>query len=119
MTHPPETATTDDERRAWSDAHIKPLWEIYPAHAPEERSATLWPWRTMLPMIRRACELASPDIVERRGLPPLPPGPEPRGVSTTPNPHPAHPNNLPGANSRGPPPPTRPPRILLSGPGAA
>jgi gentisate 1,2-dioxygenase len=100
MTHPPETATTDDERRAWSDAHIKPLWEVYPAHGPQERSATLWPWRTMQPMIQRACELASPEIVERRALSLISPDAKPGEFHTITNLNAAYQIILPGEVAR-------------------
>jgi gentisate 1,2-dioxygenase len=63
------TATRDDDRQAWSDAHVKPLWEIQAQRIiPTERTATLWPWRTMQPLVTRACELATPDVAERRVL---------------------------------------------------
>jgi len=54
----------------WTEAHVRPLWEIPQAHSdahPEHR-ATLWPWRTMRPLVDRACDLASPAVAERRVL---------------------------------------------------
>ncbi len=72
MTAPAVSSSTADDadRRAWDDAHVRPLWEIAQAHseaAPEHR-ATLWPWRTMRALVERACELTSPAVAERRVL---------------------------------------------------
>jgi gentisate 1,2-dioxygenase len=66
----PTNAAGDDDRAAWNAAHVRPLWEIPGAHseAKPEHRATLWPWRTMSPLIDRACELASPAVAERRVL---------------------------------------------------
>jgi len=64
------TTITDGDRSAWSDANVRPLWEIQQAHsaaAPEHR-ATIWHWRTMRPLVERACELTSPAVAERRVL---------------------------------------------------
>jgi gentisate 1,2-dioxygenase len=55
---------------AWSEAHVKPLWEIPQAHHAEDASGApvLWPWRTMEPLVQRAIELATPAVAERRVL---------------------------------------------------
>ena len=59
-----------DDRAAWNAASVRPLWEIEQAHSvaePDVRGA-LWPWRAMEPLIKRALELASPEVAERRVL---------------------------------------------------
>jgi gentisate 1,2-dioxygenase len=72
---------------AWSDAHVKPLWEIPQAHADAAsgHQATLWPWRTMRPLVDRACELTSPAISERRVLSLMEPGARPGDFQTITN----------------------------------
>jgi gentisate 1,2-dioxygenase len=64
------TTTQDADRRAWRDAHIQPLWENRVAHtgAPPAAEGTLWPWRTMKPLVDRATVLATPAVAERRVL---------------------------------------------------
>jgi gentisate 1,2-dioxygenase len=54
----------------WSDAHVRPLWTIAQAHstARTEPRSTIWPWRTMKPLVYRAAELTDPAISERRVL---------------------------------------------------
>ena len=54
----------------WSDANVRPLWEIQQAHsdAKPEHRATLWSWRAMRPLVDRACALTSPAVAERRVL---------------------------------------------------
>lgn len=61
---------TADDRKAWSEASVKPLWEIEQAHSATTRDprSALWPWRTMGPLTRRALDLASPEVAERRVL---------------------------------------------------
>jgi gentisate 1,2-dioxygenase len=87
MTAPTLPAAVDDDRRAWSDAHVKPLWEIAQAHsdAASSRRATLWPWSTMQPLVARACALTSPAIAERRVLSLIEPGAGPDDFQTITN----------------------------------
>jgi len=69
--HEPLTGkATPEDRSAWSEASVRPLWEIEQAHTVAEREphGTLWPWRTMGPLTRRALDLASPEVAERRVL---------------------------------------------------
>jgi len=65
-----ESLSDDELQRGWSDAHVRPLWEIAQAHAPDADAAppALWAWRTMEPLVRRAIALASPASAERRVL---------------------------------------------------
>jgi gentisate 1,2-dioxygenase len=79
--------TERDDQHAWSDAHVRPLWEIPQAHSnatPEHRS-TLWPWRTMRRLVDRACELASTDVAERRVLSLIAPDAKPGDFHTITN----------------------------------
>jgi len=87
MTAPTVPAAVDDDRLAWSDAHVKPLWEIAQAHsdAASARRAMLWPWRTMQPLVTRACALTSPAIAERRVLSLIEPGAGPDDFQTITN----------------------------------
>lgn len=57
-------------RRAWTAAHLVPLWESPTAHKPPEppAAAHLWAWRTIRPLLDGAIELATPAAVERRVL---------------------------------------------------
>jgi gentisate 1,2-dioxygenase len=79
--------TGEDDRAAWAGAHVRPLWEIPQAHsgAKPERGATLWPWRTMRPLVERACELASPAVAERRVLSLIAPDAKPGDFHTITN----------------------------------
>ena len=63
-------AVTSDDRAAWSEASVRPLWEIEQAHAVAEHDvrSAVWPWRTMEPLTRRALALTSPEVAERRVL---------------------------------------------------
>ena len=84
---PTVPATRDDDRAAWNDAHIKPLWEIQQAHsdAVSEHRAVLWPWRTIRPLVDRACEITSPEVSERRVLSLIEPGAKPGDFQTITN----------------------------------
>ena len=63
-------AVTPEDRAAWDEASVRPLWEIEQAHAVDthETRGTIWPWRTTGPLTRRALDLASPEVAERRVL---------------------------------------------------
>jgi gentisate 1,2-dioxygenase len=64
----PDTAP-DTDHHAWQNAHVQGLWEIPAAHGnPPPPEGTLWPWRTMKPLVDRATLLASPAVAERRVL---------------------------------------------------
>jgi gentisate 1,2-dioxygenase len=66
-----ETQLSPEElQQGWRDAHVKPLWEIAQAHAPDGDlgKPVLWAWRTMEPLVQRAIALTSPAVAERRVL---------------------------------------------------
>jgi len=91
---------TDDERRSWAEANVRPLWEVAPGHEHGERGATIWPWRTMRPMIDRACELTSPSAAERRALSLIAPDAKPGQFHTITNLNAAFQVILPGEVAR-------------------
>ena len=70
MTTSTTTVPATDDAAAFRNANVRPLWEIQQAHsdAKPEHRATLWPWRTMKPLVDRACALTSPAAAERRVL---------------------------------------------------
>lgn len=63
-------AHAQDLRRAWTAAHLVPLWESPTAHKPPAppAAAHLWAWQTIRPLVEGAIGLASPAAVERRVL---------------------------------------------------
>jgi gentisate 1,2-dioxygenase len=82
--------TTDiaDQRRAWRDANVEPLWENRLAHGGKrgvERTHA-WHWRTMKPLIDDALRQKGMDVVERRVLSLINPEPRmPAGPTTVTN----------------------------------
>lgn len=60
----------DDVRDAWRRANLSPLWESTTAHkaAAGPEPSTLWPWKTVRPLLQAAMDMASPAAVERRVL---------------------------------------------------
>src|SRR5262249_56789917 len=83
-------------RKAWKEANLAPLWENVRAHrpAPLPEAAYLWSWDKIRPLISAAIDVASPEVVERRGLQPLPPPTNHQGEEQTPPPPSAHIHNL-------------------------
>jgi gentisate 1,2-dioxygenase len=67
-------------RKAWSEKHLFPLWEVPDSHAPNAAAEPphLWAWEALQPHIAEAIALVSPADVERRVLtfanPRSPPG---------------------------------------------
>jgi gentisate 1,2-dioxygenase len=82
------TTPTDEEIQAgWRDAHVRPLWEIAQAHAPDPAAGApvAWPWATLEPLVERAIALASPASAERRVLSLIDPSGRPGDFQTTTN----------------------------------
>ncbi|HXP93757.1 MAG TPA: cupin domain-containing protein [Candidatus Binatia bacterium] len=71
-----QATQTKDLARAWSEAHVRPLWEIPLAHAERTQPprAHLWEWRILEPLVLEALNVTSPDAVERRVLSLIDPG---------------------------------------------
>lgn len=67
--------TTDgyDLAGAWSEAHVRPLWQM-PLAPIGANAAHLWEWRTLEPLVREALDITSPSAVERRVLSLVGPG---------------------------------------------
>ncbi|MGH7032949.1 MAG: hypothetical protein ACREFL_04380, partial [Stellaceae bacterium] len=53
------SATPDNIRKAWNEAHVAPLWEELAAHntGVQRDRAFIWKWRTMRPLIEDALQL--------------------------------------------------------------
>lgn len=64
------SATPDDIRKAWNEAHVAPLWEELAAHSTEVQRdrGFIWKWRTMRPLIEDALQLKDMRAIERRVL---------------------------------------------------
>jgi gentisate 1,2-dioxygenase len=97
-----ESLSSDELQRGWNDAHVKPLWEIAQAHAPDGdvEPPMLWAWRTMEPLVQRAIALASPASAERRVLALIDPQGREGDFHTAPNLNAALQILLPGERAR-------------------
>jgi gentisate 1,2-dioxygenase len=72
-----QSGSTDDKiRKAWSDAHVQPLWENTAAHNAQRSAerAHVWKWSVMQPLIHDAINIKSLAAIERRVLTLTPPG---------------------------------------------
>lgn len=96
------TLTREEIQAGWRDAHVRPLWEIAQAHAPDPAAGgpVLWAWRTMEPLIERAIALASPATAERRVLSFIDPSAGPEDFHTITNLNAALQILLPGERAR-------------------
>ena len=81
------TPTGEEIQQGWRDAHVRPLWEIAQAHAPDPAAGgpVNWPWATLEPLVARAISLASPASAERRVLSLIDPAGKPGDFQTTTN----------------------------------
>lgn len=52
---------------AWSEAHIRPLWQM-PLPPATSSAACLWEWQNVEPLVLEALNVTSPDAIERRVL---------------------------------------------------
>jgi gentisate 1,2-dioxygenase len=60
----------DEVRKAWHEAHLRPLWESAIAHKVREGGPAphLWRWRQVRPLVDDAMRVTTPAAVERRVL---------------------------------------------------
>jgi gentisate 1,2-dioxygenase len=78
--------TTDAMRKAWREAHVRPLWENAAAHKAREGGPKphLWRWSELAPLVADAMKMTSTAVIERRVLTLIDPegGPNPVGTTT-------------------------------------
>ncbi|MGP0090636.1 MAG: cupin domain-containing protein [Xanthobacteraceae bacterium] len=93
---------TEAMRKAWRDAHVRPLWENPIAHKASGGGpkAHLWPWRVLGPIVADAMRIASVASIERRVLTLVDPEAEEDAAGTTTNLTAALQILLPGESAR-------------------
>jgi gentisate 1,2-dioxygenase len=82
-----QTATSEDMRTAWREAHVRPLWENPIAHKARAGGppAHIWRWSALEPLVASAMTMTSMAAIERRVLTLVDPAADGDAAGTTTN----------------------------------
>src|SRR5215468_10398962 len=77
----------EEVRKAWRDAHVRPLWESPVAHKSRDGGPKphLWQWPQLRSFINEAMKVTTPAAVERRVLSLIDPESDNPAAGTTTN----------------------------------